>query len=83
MNTIFRAEMAIRAHAHYVDIWRTLAADDGKYTDHVLVNGKRTRVRSGDGVHLSTTGAHYLVSVVAPQLGAILTPAAVATRSPS
>ncbi len=64
MNTIYRAEMAIRPQATFIDIWRTLAKADGGYTDHIEVEGKRARVRAGDGVHMSRTGAHYLADYV-------------------
>lgn len=67
MNTIFRGEMAIRRNAHFLDVWRALSPD-GAYTDYVDIEGTRTKVRAGDGVHLSRNGAHYLVAQVAPQI---------------
>lgn len=66
MNTIYRAEMAIRPNAEFVDIWDVFSDDEGKYTDRVEIDGKRTRVRAGDGVHLSPAGAWRLVDKVAP-----------------
>ena len=62
VNTIFRAEMAIRPGGHFIDIWRLLADADGDYTDRLDVDGvpggKTERVRAGDGIHLSVAGAH-------------------------
>jgi len=62
VNTIYRAEMAIRPGAHFIDIWRLLADADGGYTDRLdidgLPGGKSERVRAGDGIHLSVAGAH-------------------------
>jgi uncharacterized protein len=65
MNTIYAAEMAIRPNARFVPIWEVLA-EDGKYSDHLEIAGKRTRVRTGDGVHITTAGAHYLADFVRP-----------------
>jgi hypothetical protein len=76
MNDIYRAEMAIRPNAHFIDIWPILANGEGKYADHVKVDGKKVRVRAQDGVHLSRSGAHHLVSQVAPQIAQIMGPAA-------
>ena len=62
VNTIFRAEMAIRPGGHYIDIWRLLANERGQYTDRLDIDGqpggKTERVRAGDGIHLSVAGAH-------------------------
>lgn len=61
VNTIYRAEMAIRPGARFVDIWRLLADDRGEYTDRLSLDGepggKKVRVRAGDGIHLSVAGA--------------------------
>lgn len=62
VNTIFRAEMAIRPGGRFIDIWRLLADRNGEYTDRLdidgLPGGKTERVRAGDGIHLSVAGAH-------------------------
>lgn len=62
VNTIYRAEMAIRPGARFIDIWRVLADADGSYTDRLdadgVPGGKTVRVRAGDGIHLSVEGAH-------------------------
>jgi len=62
VNTIYRAEMAIRPGARFIDIWRLLADADGNYSDRIdidgLPGGKTERVRAGDGIHLSVAGAH-------------------------
>jgi hypothetical protein len=62
VNTIFRAEMAIRPGGHFIDIWRLLADTNGHYTDRLDIDGvpggKTERVRAGDGIHLSVAGAH-------------------------
>lgn len=72
MNTIYRAEMAIRPNARFVDIWTVLADDDGDYSDRVVIDGKRTRVRTGDGVHLTGAGAQLLADFVRPRLSEYL-----------
>lgn len=71
MNTIYAAEMAIRPNARFVPIWDVLA-HDGKYSDHVTIAGKRTRVRTGDGVHITSAGAHYLADFVRPHIADVL-----------
>jgi hypothetical protein len=68
MNQIYRAEMAIRPKALFVDIWRILADDQGKYADKVVIAGKKVRVRTGDGVHLTSDGCHYLADHVRPEI---------------
>ena len=77
MNDIYRAEMAVRERCHFIDIWPLLADDKGRYADSVTVDGKRVRVRASDGVHLSRSGAHHLVSQVAPQIARIAGPSGV------
>jgi hypothetical protein len=67
MNGIYAAEMALRPNARFVEIWEVLAVD-GEYSDHVVIDGKRTRVRTGDGVHITTAGAHYLADFVRPHV---------------
>ena len=68
VNTIFRAEMAIRPGGRFIDIWRLLADADGDYTDRLDIDGvpggKTERVRAGDGIHLSVAGAHRVEKYV-------------------
>lgn len=71
MNGIYEAEMALRPNARFVPIWDALAID-GRYSDHVEIGGKRTRVRTGDGVHITTAGAHYLADFVRPFIAGLL-----------
>ncbi len=40
VNTIYRAEMAIRPGATFVDIWTVLADENGQYSDHIYVPPK-------------------------------------------
>ena len=48
------------ARVPFIDI-RTLTSDeDGEYVDTVEINGEQRGIRSGDGVHLSWTGARYV-----------------------
>lgn len=61
VNTIYRAEMAIRPGARFIDIWRLLADDSGDYADRLDLDGepggKKVRMRADDGIHLSIAGA--------------------------
>lgn len=68
INTVFLDEMNNRAQSEFVDIWKTMANRKGHYTDKLRVNGKLTKVRAGDGIHLTVKGAHHLVDAVAPRL---------------
>ncbi len=67
VNTIYRARMAARPGALFVDAWDVLADENGKYADKIAVGtnpdgtpGKKVRVRAGDGIHLSPAGANVL-----------------------
>jgi len=66
INTIARAEMAIRKNAKFVDIWSLLADGNGNYTDRISVpseEGGKPRpvvMRAGDGIHMTVAGAHYV-----------------------
>lgn len=68
VNTIYRAEMAIRPGGRFIDIWRLLADANGEYSDRLdvdgLPGGKTERVRAGDGIHLSVAGAHRVAAHV-------------------
>lgn len=68
INKIYRAEMAIRPKALFVDIWRVLADEQGKYADKIEIAGKKVRVRTGDGVHITTEGCHHLADHVRPEI---------------
>lgn len=88
VNTIYRAEMAIRPNGHFIDIWRLLADEDGEYADRLdadgVPGGRSERVRAGDGIHLSVAGARrveaHVRSIVHATLAGI---APVATTSPT
>lgn len=71
VNTIYRAEMAIRRDAKFIDTWDVLTDDDREYADKLVLEpptgggrGKRVRVRAGDGIHLSPAGAQHLKDYV-------------------
>ena len=76
LNTIYRAEMALRRRAYFLDVWDVLAAPDGSYTSRLKVarpdgRARKVTVRAGDGVHLTVAGAHLLADhlrgrIVAP-----------------
>lgn len=76
VNTIYRAEMAIRPNAHFIDIWRLLADADGNYSDRLDLggDGKKVRVRAGDGIHLSVAGAHHVEAFVRAHVQRTLVP---------
>ncbi len=67
VNVIYRARMAARPGARFVDAWDLLADDEGGYADKIAIGtqpdgtpGKKVRVRAGDGIHLSPRGAEVL-----------------------
>lgn len=45
-----------------------LLTPGGRYRDALSIGGKRVRVRSGDGIHLSVAGARYVAGVVVATL---------------
>lgn len=71
MNELFEVEMSMRPNARYVSTWEALS-DNGKYSDHMTIAGQRTRVRTGDGVHVTPSGAHVLADYVRPHVVALL-----------
>jgi hypothetical protein len=71
MNEIYAQEMALRPNARFVSTWDALTVD-GKYSDHVLIDGKKTRVRVSDGVHCNPAGAHLLADYVRPAVSELL-----------
>lgn len=81
MNTIFRAEMAIRPRAHFIDIWRALSDGEGGYTDHLTIDDQRVKVRAGDGVHMNRSGAHFLADYVQPEMVQHLHPVPIESES--
>ncbi len=81
VNTIFRAEMAIRRNAYFIDTWSVLADENGEYADRIFlepaaegVKRSKVRVRAGDGIHISPEGSHHLkkhvLGVLLPELEA-------------
>ncbi len=71
VNVIYRAEMAIRRHAWFIDIWSVLADDKGRYADRLSLpprsgkgRRKKVRVRARDGIHLTVAAADYLADYV-------------------
>jgi hypothetical protein len=71
MNAAFLAEMEARANGHFIETWDLLGRD-GEYTDRIEIEGKRVKVRAGDGVHLTPAGAKFMVGHVAARLGSVV-----------
>jgi hypothetical protein len=67
VNHLFRAEMAIRPNARFVDIWNILA-EDGEFCEHLELEGKHQRVRTPDGVHITRAGGRVLAKFVRPRV---------------
>lgn len=68
LNEIFRATMEARPGGHFVDTWSVLADADGRFTDTLVLGGKRITVRTEDGVHYTLDGAKVLAGHVVPQV---------------
>lgn len=91
VNTIYRAEMAIRPGAHFIDIWQVLADERGAYAERLDADGepggKTVRVRAGDGIHLSVAGAHrveaHARAIIHAALGGAPTAAAPTVADPT
>lgn len=93
VNTIYRARMAARPGATFIDAWDLLADPDGNYADKIAIGtgqdgspGKKVRVRAGDGIHLSPRGAELLrdhvLGVLEAELGIAKAVAALAAAEP-
>jgi len=72
MNEIFRAKMDDRPGGHFIDTWSLLADAKGNYAELLNVDGKKLRVRAGDGIHYTRTGAKVLAAHIVPQVRAVL-----------
>ena len=68
INTIYRARMAVRPRARFLDVWSVLADENGAYRQKITIDGSRKRLRGDDGVHLSVLGARLLVEDVLPSV---------------
>lgn len=69
INTIVRAEMAIRRRSEFIDTWSLLAAPDGSFTNRMEITEadgtvRRVRTRGRDGIHLTVAGARILADHV-------------------
>ena len=71
MNVVYESEMAFRPNARFISTWQAMTVR-GKYSDHMIVDGSRWRVRAPDGVHVSPTGAHVLADYVRPAIAEAL-----------
>lgn len=82
VNVIYRARMAVRPGAKFIDAWEVLADENGAYADRIVPPGavapegksaKKVRVRAGDGIHLTPAGAEILrdhvLTVLEAELG--------------
>lgn len=65
IDEIVRAGAALRPSVRYVDARALLAGPDGGYAEyHTASDGTRSRIRDGDGIHLTTAGADLLAEAV-------------------
>lgn len=65
IDDIARSEAARRPAVTFVDSRSVLAGPDGGYTEYLTsADGDRTRIRDGDGIHLTTAGADLLAAIV-------------------
>ena len=72
MNEIFRAKMEARPGGSFIDTWSVLADAQGRYAQTLVVDGKTVKVRTGDGVHYTPSGARVLADHVVPHVAAVL-----------
>ena len=78
-NEIFR-ERAEQAGATYVDIWDGFVDGDGAYTSAGPdLNGRVTKLRSGDGIHFTKAGSQLAAHYVERDLRRVLGQAPVAS----
>jgi len=80
LNVIYRGEMAVRPKAEFIDIWRTLADNQGNYSDHAGHGDNKRRIRAHDGIHLNGNGAMLVVREVVPVMQKHLAGKAVAAE---
>lgn len=73
IDEIVRSEAAARPSVTFVDSRTVLAGPDGGYAEYrTSADGTRSRIRDGDGIHLTTSGADLLArSVLEPVLSQV------------
>ena len=74
IDDIVREEAALRPSVRYVDARALLAGPDGGYAEYRTGgDGTSSRIRDGDGIHLTTSGADLLAAAVLEPILPLLT----------
>lgn len=68
LNSLYTATVPQTAGATFVPTWDFFADSSGRFRDYANVNGKRTKIRGGDGIHFSTIGQGVLATFVIKQI---------------
>jgi uncharacterized protein len=76
LNEIYRSEADARPGVTFLDARPVLAGPDGGYAEYrTATDGSRSRIRDGDGIHLSVAGAELLAAAALADVLADIGPA--------
>jgi hypothetical protein len=64
LNQIYADQTPRTAGVSFLNVWDYLADTSGNYRGQVRINQGLTTIRSGDGIHFSTSGTRVLASYV-------------------
>ena len=73
MNQIFQEEVKKSTCGKYIPMSKYIAPEDS-YTSYLKLNGKKTKVRASDGIHMTYLGNHYVAKSLAADIITELTP---------
>jgi len=66
INDVYRSVIDARESGFYYETRPILADGNGRFVDHMTINGESQRVRAHDGVHLRGPGARRLIQHIKP-----------------
>lgn len=68
INRIVTSSLQGRPGAHVVPLRKILGRKGERYSDSVVVNGRSTRVREPDGVHITRAGGRHVANELLPMV---------------
>ena len=68
LNSLYESVLSQEPGATFLPTWDFFADANGAFRDHVLVNGRNTKVRGSDGIHFTTLGQGVLATYVIKNL---------------
>ena len=67
MNQIFQEEVNKSTCGKYIPMSKYIAPEDA-FTSYLKLSGKKTKVRAGDGIHMTYRGNHHVAKSLAADI---------------